>query len=110
MTNGRTKLDTMPSRNVVTSNVATWIKSSYDNIRPSTIVKTWRKVGLPIEIEHPNEDDGEDSDVEEEDDDGIDFLDFASLNISEQTEEEEQADEHYNEYLLLTDTDTDESG
>ena len=91
-------------------NVATWIKSSYDNIRPSTIVKTWRKVGLPIEIEHPNEDDGEDSDVEEEDDDGIDFLDFASLNISEQTEEEEQADEHYNEYLLLTDTDTDESG
>jgi DDE superfamily endonuclease len=96
-----TNFDAKPQR----EDVATWIKTAYDGIKPRTITKTWARVGLPspqivnnnnnneININNNNNNDY-DSDEDEEFDNLLDYLQLCTID---RTEEEVEADNHYND-------------
>jgi transposase-like protein len=75
--------DTKPQR----TEVATWIANSWDQLRVSTIIRTWQKVGIFTREESNHQVAGNNErneEEQEEDEDSIDFLDFQSLGITDE--------------------------
>jgi hypothetical protein len=74
--------DSKPQR----TGVATWIAQSWESLQDSTIMRTWRKIGLVPHAEAAEHDAPNNmQDINEDgDEDAVDFLDFESLGIDDE--------------------------
>jgi hypothetical protein len=94
----RTNFEQKPQR----EDVAAWIKTAYDGIKPRTITKTWARFGLPCHVSNnkiniPNNNNNMEGDDDDDDEFGslVDYLRFGALDIEDSTEEEDEADAYY---------------
>jgi DDE superfamily endonuclease len=86
--------------------VAKWVKASFEGVSTTTIIKTWKRVGLIYDdenvldvVQHNNNNDennvDDDDDTELDDADNVD--EFDQLGIDELTLEEREFEDYYND-------------